>query len=490
VKILIKGNDKFTDKTEIFISYAREDLQIAKQLYRDLKREGFLPWLDKENLLGGQNWPTEISKAIKKSSFFLALLSSNSLGKRGYVQKELKIALDIFDEFPSEDIFLIPVYADACEEALEERLKDIHGIVLHESYEEGLKQLLRTLYHYGKDKSTATARPVKKGKLPEQQSFSIVNSIDEIIKKREAEEKRKKQIQKDFAPELEKYKFLLNSPQYTQEDREMAWQFLCSKFAVFTQGVEPEDIWELKFRAGSFKAGEIWKEPTAGIEFVWVPQGRFMMGSDSSEAADNEYPVHEVCLDSFWIGKFQLTQGQYEEIMGTNHSNSKSGDYPVERVSWNDAKEFIEKFNQKTRKIFFLPTEAQWEYAARSGGKDQKYAGGNDIDKVAWYGKNSDGKTHAAGMKAPNDLGIYDMSGNVWEWCEDAYDSNAYKKHKRNNPMITTGGSYRVVRGGSWFNPPRFLRTVNRDWNSAGRRSDNLGFRLCLSPVRFQETRD
>jgi formylglycine-generating enzyme required for sulfatase activity len=485
VKILIKGHDKATDKAEIFISYAREDSQIAKQLYRDLQKEEFLPWLDKENLLGGQNWPTEISKAIKKSSFFLALLSSNSLGKRGYVQKELKIALDIFDGFPSKDIFLIPVYVDACEEALEERLKDIHGIALHESYEDGLEQLFRTLKHYGKRKNTALPGSAKKDKPSEQSSISI-NSMKDIFAEIEAEKIRKKEMQKEFSHELEGYELLLKSsdPQYAKY-KDRAWQLLCSKFAVFTQGVEPEDIWELKFRAGSFKAEEIWKDPTANIEFVWVPQGCFMMGSDSAEAYDNEQPVHEVCLDGFWLGKYQLTQGQYEKVMGTNPSHFNSGDnYPVECVSWDDAKEFIEKLNQKTGKIFSLLTEAQWEYAARSGGKDQIYAGGNDLDKVAWYSENSDDKTHPVGTKDPNDLGIYDMSGNVWEWCEDVYDNDAYSKHEHDNPVIITGGTYRVVRGGSWDSTPRYVRAASRFRINPGNRHDDVGFRLCLSQVR------
>ena len=142
-------------------------------------------------------------------------------------------------------------------------------------------------------------------------------------------------------------------------------------------------------------------------------------------------------------------------------------------------------FNRQSGKKLSLPTEAQWEYAARSGGKDQKYAGGNDVDAVAWYGKNSGGKTHPVGTKASNDLGIYDMSGNVWEWCQDVYDEKAYEKHERNNPLITSGSTLlRVVRGGSWLNEPMFVRSAIHDGISADRRYSILGFRLCLSPVR------
>jgi len=123
--------------------------------------------------------------------------------------------------------------------------------------------------------------------------------------------------------------------------------------------------------------------------------------------------------------------------MESNPSHFKSGDdFPVENVSWNDAHQFIGQVNEQTGQRFGLPTEAQWEYSARSGGRVEKYAGGNDVKRVAWYGSNSDGKTHRMCTKAPNGLGIYDMSGNVWEWCEDVYDKNAYSKHARKNPVV------------------------------------------------------
>ncbi len=137
---------------------------------------------------------------------------------------------------------------------------------------------------------------------------------------------------------------------------------------------------------------------------------------------------------------------------------------PVEEVSWNDAEEFISKLNQRSGKRYALPTEAQWEYAARSGGKNEKYSGGSDVDRFAWYDSNSGDKTHYVGTKAPNGLGIYDMTGNVWEWCRDVYDENAYSKHAGNNPVVTSGsgGSSRVYRGGSWGRSPGNVRCARR----------------------------
>ncbi len=218
-------------------------------------------------------------------------------------------------------------------------------------------------------------------------------------------------------------------------------------------------------------------DPVTGMEFVLVDAGCFQMGSHSS--GDDEKPVHKVCVDGFWMGKYEVTQGQWLKIIGSNPSKFKSGDdYPVEQVSWNDAKTFISQLNQRSGAGFSLPTEAQWEYAARSQGKDQEYAGGNDLDRVAWYDGNSGNKTHRVGTKTPNSLGIYDMSGNVREWCEDVYDENAYSRHARNNPLITSGGSNRVRRGGSWDNDPGFLRCAYRSWDNAGYSSSGLGFRL------------
>jgi formylglycine-generating enzyme required for sulfatase activity len=231
------------------------------------------------------------------------------------------------------------------------------------------------------------------------------------------------------------------------------------------------------------KPGQPWKDPVTGIEFVWVPKGCFQMGSNSGEA--DEKPVHEVCVDGFWMGKYEVTQGQWEKIMGDNPSSFKSGDdYPVEEVSWEDTKKFISKLKQQPGNRFSLPTEAQWEYAARSGGKDQKYAGGNNIDSVAWYLSNSGGKTHRVGTKASNGLDIYDMSGNVSEWCEDVYDKKAYPKHDRNNPVVTSGSSSCVLRGGNWLSTSYTLRSARRYSHFTDRRDEFIGLRLCLSRVR------
>ena len=200
------------------------------------------------------------------------------------------------------------------------------------------------------------------------------------------------------------------------------------------------------------KAGATLKDPTTGMEFVKIPGGTFKMGCDSwqSNCDSDEKPVHTVRVDNFEIGKYEVTQGQWKAVMGSNpsHFSSCGNDCPVENVSWDDAQDFIKKLNAKGQGTYRLPKEAEWEYACRSGGKAEKYCGGNNVDQVAWYRNNAGKKTHPMGQKSPNGLGIYDMSGNVWEWT--CSDYGKYDDGKKNHAKCSSGGSSRVYRGGSW----------------------------------------
>ena len=228
-------------------------------------------------------------------------------------------------------------------------------------------------------------------------------------------------------------------------------------------------------------AGKAWTDPVTGMKFVWVPGGCYEMGCGdwTDNCGSDEKPVHEVCLDGFWMGKYEVTQGQWEKVMGGNPSHFKKGsNYPVEQVSWNDCQNFIEKLNGQGRGQykFRLPTEAEWEFACRSGGKPEKYAGGGDVGRVAWYTSNSGSKTHEVGTKSPNGLGLYDMSGNVWEWCEDWYGK--YGAASEKNPTGLAGGSRRVLRGGSWSHDARYVRCGYRDSNGPDLTFSGLGFRL------------
>ena len=223
-----------------------------------------------------------------------------------------------------------------------------------------------------------------------------------------------------------------------------------------------------------------------GVDFtmVFVEGGTFTMGATSEQgedADDDEYPTHSVTLSDYYIGETEVTQALWKAVMGNNPSFFKGNSLPVENVSYNDVKEFITKLNQKTGKTFRLPTEAEWEYAARGGNKSKgyKYAGSNTIDDVAWYDDNSNFKTHPVKTKQPNELGIYDMSGNVWEWCSDWYGD--YTSEAQTNPQGPSSGSDRVARGGSWGSDARFCRVSLRYSGSPSSRANSLGFRLALA---------
>ncbi len=223
-----------------------------------------------------------------------------------------------------------------------------------------------------------------------------------------------------------------------------------------------------------------------GVEFkmVKVAGGTFQMGATSEQGKDffdNRKPVHSVTLSDYYIGQTEVTQELWQAVMGSNPSYFKGNDQrPVENVSWNDCQEFIKKLNRLTGKNFRLPTEAEWEYAARGGSKSKgyKYSGSNDAKVVAWYYKNSGDKTHPVAQKQSNELGLYDMSGNVWEWCQDWYGK--YKSNSQTNPTGSSTGKYRVLRGGSWYNFARDVRVSDRGYFTPDYRNNHCGLRLAL----------
>jgi formylglycine-generating enzyme required for sulfatase activity len=223
------------------------------------------------------------------------------------------------------------------------------------------------------------------------------------------------------------------------------------------------------------------------LEMVAVQGGTFTMGCTGEQGGDcdsDEKPTFQATVSDFYIGRYEITQAQWRALMGASTSLSSPSYFkncdncPVENVSWNDVQEFIKKLNQQMGKKYRLPTEAEWEYAARGGlrSKGYKYAGSNSIDEVAWYTSNSGSKTKPVGGKKPNELGLYDMSGNVWEWCEDWYSS--YTSNSKNNPT----GPYRVLRGGSWDTYARGCRVSRRGSITPGNRGGSRGFRLVLVP--------
>ena len=224
-----------------------------------------------------------------------------------------------------------------------------------------------------------------------------------------------------------------------------------------------------------------------GVSFdmVEVEGGTFTMGATAEQTGvfGDEKPTHQVTLPSYYIGKTEVTQELWQAVMGSNPSNFTGKNLPVEKVSWDDCKTFIAKLNALTGKNFRLPTEAEWEFAARGGNKSRgyKYCGSNTLSDVAWYVDNSDNKTHPVAAKTPNELGIYDMSGNVLEWCNDWYSSSYYTSESQTNPTGPDSGSSRVRRGGSWNYSENTCRVSYRGNTTPSFRYNYLGLRLCLS---------
>jgi len=221
------------------------------------------------------------------------------------------------------------------------------------------------------------------------------------------------------------------------------------------------------------------------IDMVYVKGGSFTMGNTGEHDSvfySRETPAHTVTLNDFYICKFEVTQGLWKEVMGSSPSYFTDDDnLPVEQVSWDDCQTFIQRLNDSTGKNYRLPTEAEWEYAALGGSesKGYKYSGSDNIDDVAWYWENSEETTHSVGTKQPNELGIYDMSGNVWEWCSDLYDT--YSSGSQNNPMGAEAGTNHVLRGGSWRNDANYCRVRNRFCDMPDAEYFNCGIRLVLS---------
>ena len=216
-------------------------------------------------------------------------------------------------------------------------------------------------------------------------------------------------------------------------------------------------------------------ESLAG-KMITIPAGSFQMGSNENS---DEKPVHRVSLKTFKLGQHEVTQKQWWAVMDRNPSSFKRcDDCPVEKVSWNDIQEFLKKLNQQTGQTFRLPSEAEWEYACRSGGKDQKYCGGSNKSSLAWYDGSSGKKTHTVKQKQANGLGLYDMSGNVWEWTQDCWN-NSYNGAPTSGDAWQSGDCTKhVLRGGAWNFKLNSVRSANRDWSPTGKRNNNNGFRL------------
>jgi len=385
----------------IFLCHSSGDKPEVRNLYKRLSSDGFDPWLDEEDLLPGQEWKVEIPKAVKTSDVVIVCLSHKAINKSGYVQREIKFALDKAEEQPEGTIFLIPLKLEECD--VPERLQRWQWVNLFE--EKGYERLMGSLRF--------RAETITSGSDPE---LNLIQRHEEVT----------------YVEEIE-------------------------------TSINSKDM-----------------------EFVLIQPGEFDMGSPANETGrfDDEERIHHVTIsEAFYLGKYEVTQKQWHEVMEDSPSYYKGDDLPVENVSWDDVQEFIEKLNEKegTNK-YRLPSEAEWEYAARAG-TTTRYSFGDDDSKVgeyAWYSENSGGKTHPVGKKEANPWGLYDVHGNVWEWVQDEWHDTYNGTPDDGSAWEDGSGASRVFRGGCWFLSTRFCRSATRYRYAPGVRARRIGFRLLL----------
>ncbi|MBF0339942.1 MAG: SUMF1/EgtB/PvdO family nonheme iron enzyme [Magnetococcales bacterium] len=249
--------------------------------------------------------------------------------------------------------------------------------------------------------------------------------------------------------------------------------------------------WEpLELDAGSarpalvIKAGQPWQDPSSEVKLLWIPAGCFQMGSPprAEGRETDEGPMHDECVTGFWLGETEVTQGQWRRVMHNNPSRFRKGDnYPVENITREEVNEFLATLNSRARLNvqFRLPTEAEWEFACRDGGKRGVFPGGNEPSRFAWFAGNSNGTSQPVGLRAPNRLGLKDMSGNVWEWIQDKYQTNYNKPTAPGQASEPT--SFYSIRGGGWQDEANSLRCSNRSFQSLSSRRPDLGVRLAAS---------
>jgi formylglycine-generating enzyme required for sulfatase activity len=509
-----------TTPLKTFIIYARADAvykdELLAHLHLFVENELIEKWVDSD-LLPGEDWEKTIERELEAAHLVLMLVSADALRSEFIRKKELKTALE---KKRAGNARVVPILVRDCMWKLHADLSEIQllpkdengrirGVSGWVSRDSAWTSVCDELYTLILELRSA----LEKGAAEEAR-----RAAEEAEKHRQhAEQERTERSRHrrdeafwktvladtaatdDLLHKIALYESYLHDPDFQNhraEAEEAAEEVQAEldtaerrKAAQETALRKREEI-ERQNReaeaADKKRQAEEAARKKALPDMVFVQGGTFQMGSpnNDTEAYSDEKPQHEVTVRDFEIGKYPVTQKLWQEIMGANPSHFKGcDDCPVENVSWDDVQEFLKKLNTRyPGKTYRLPTEAEWEYAAR-GGRQSKgfvYAGSNDLKEVGWFSENSGSKTHPVGGKNANELGLHDMSGNVWEWCGDWYGT--YPSGDQTNPTGPTEGSYRVGRGGSWGHEARRCRVSRRDDDTPDYRGSNLGFRLASSP--------
>ena len=485
--------------SQIFICYSRENQDIVKTLANDIKELCHNVWFDHE-LTGGQAWWDQILERIRKCDIFIFALAPEALSSPA-CKLELKYASDLCKT-------ILPIMvADGVSIKL---LPPALSAIQHVDYRHQDKQSFKSLI---KATKTLPAPQPLPDPLPEPPE-APVSDLGNLKEQLEAKETLDREKQSALLFQLEEGLREIND---TDEICRLLIQFskrddlnakigkridsLLKSVKVASQGQRYESTTVKPAKKTSDREPE---------DMILIKGGSFEMGDTFGDGGDGEKPVHEVRVDDFYLGKYPVTVAEFrafvndtgykteverdggmyvEGFWGSKKDPSKYWDnpmfsqtdkHPVVVISWNDAVEYLNWMRNRTGLEYRLPTEAEWEYAARSGGMQEKWSGTNNegyLETFAWYSNNSGGKTHPVGEKKPNKLGLYDMSGNVWEWCLDWYDKDYYKNSPKDNPEGPSSGEHRVLRGGSWSDNSSLCRCAFRDFSDPGDWYFFIGFR-------------
>src|SRR5271157_236917 len=492
----------------LFLCHSSGDKPAVRDLYRRLKGDGFAPWLDEEELLPGQDWQQEIPAAVRACDVVIIFLSQRSVGKEGYLQREIRDALYVAEEKPEGTIFIIPVKLEEVE--VPKRLSQWQWANLFQ--EGGYQRLVRALNlrasaidvtvaaHGAREtveaKGPASVEPTEgEARLPPAAPQPAVSNPQPL---------REPKLVPPPPPK---------SPGMPSKNGKGTRFLAVTLIGVGVVVIVAAIAWVYRMKNQNPRAGTVRENPKDGLKYVWIPPDSFMMGCshDDNDCQDNEKPPHQVTISKgFWIGQTEVTVGAYKRFAGATGRqmppepdiggrllNPGWGDdvMPIVDVTWDDAQAYCGWAGGK------LPTEAEWEYAARGGSTAARYG---DLNEIAWYADNSGRERldsariwkedqanyekrlnengngmHEVGQKRANKFGLHDVLGNVWEWVNDWYDQSYYQKISSIDPKGPLDGEYRVLRGGSWFYfIPKDVRVSFRLVNLPGVRGNgDLGFR-------------
>lgn len=456
---------------DVFISYSRKDADIANRICKAFDDAGITYFIDRQGIGGAYDFPEVLAEAIISSKIVLYLASNNSYASK-FTQSEITFA---FNRKSKGSILPYIIDNSSMPISLELVFSSINWRNMKEHPIETVlvDDLLRLLgkerKQHPKEISTDTVGKREKGTrtmgyrnrywlLTCILALGLMLAIGALLLIQQKDKVNKSPVANVSETEVIVLDFV--SMEQNVEDS------VESVSAVFNEQ-------ELSFTAN-------------GVSFTmkYVAPGQFIMGTTEPTAYADEKPAHKVYIeDGFYIGETEVTQMLWEAVMGNNPSAFKGGQRPVEQVSYKDCHNFIERLNELTGNKFRLPTEAEWEFTARGGNmsKNTRYSGSNLLDEVGWYTGNSERHSHRTKEKTANELGVYDMTGNVWEWCYDKYSDKYYSSNDTINPQGPASGDFRVYRGGCWCNDALFSRLTIRGYDSPNYRSPEVGLRLALN---------